>query len=559
MTAMILALSRDYLRRSAWPFVGALCYFIGIPWLITGLMKWQGFQPPAEAFATLPLSFTYLVILLPAALLAVWIGQGGKCFGIAPRLYCLPMETWLLAVCRLLQAAATVIALYLITTAAYNELFGTVWPLMAPLFGLIVLAWWIQAWSWALLDFRIGKLLALLAVILSLGYGIAWHLRLETADGPAIIWREYSLIEVLALTVYAVGAFAVGLHAVARHRHGDAIGLDVWLDRLAGWWKRLFVQRLPRFESAEQAVYWLEWTRRGVAMPALMAFLATAVPVIGAMRVAGGWCSPMHVLEVQLVLGLAMFPQLAFIFGMVLGHRNTNSSATHYDSYSATRPLTDAALSSIFLRSSLRSIASAYAVATACCLPVIGWVCWQQGPAELASLTRKIPLFAELGPWAIPVVYVASFLASWATMGIGATIVLVGRMRWIAWCVGLPIGLLVGWMILINVVLPRPISLIVSAAGAGAFGLVCLLVTLWAFTRAARRGLTTLGAGWISLFAWLALCGAALAIVSLLPLPASPPPAIVRYLALPLLPGLLALVFAPLATAPLALARNRHQ
>lgn len=560
MRPIVLALSRDYLRRILWPSVWVLFYFIGFPWLTGGLMSWQGYRLPVETIAAIPLSFTFVAILLPGAVLVVWIGQGENRFGIAPRLYCLPLETWLLVVCRMLQCAATIFTLYVITTAAYNEMFGTNWPLVAPVAGLVVLGWWVQAWTWAIMDFRLSKFLGLLAVLISLGYGIAWHLRPSESDGVAVVWRELSLVEGLALVGYAIGALALGLHAVERHRHGDAIGFLIWLTRWDGWWKRLFVDRLPRFESAEHAVYWMEWTRRGFVMPAIVAFLATVVPLIGATGLADGMARPIDILEIQLVLGLAMLPQMAFIIGMAVGHRNTNSSAAHYDSYSATRPLTDAALASIFLRSTLRSVVSAYGVATACCLPVLGWVCLQQGPAELASLTRKIPLFAELGLWSIPVLYVAVLLATWAAMGVGATIVLLGRMRLITMCVILPIGVVIVWVIFINLILPKPISLIVAAAGAGVFGLICLSGTAWAFVRAVRRGLTTLGAGWISLFAWLALCGITLAILSFVPSSASPPPpAVARWLALPLLPGLLALVFAPLAAAPLALQWNRHQ
>jgi hypothetical protein len=559
MHAIPLALTRDYLRRSLWPGVFTLAYLAGMPWLGYQLIRWKGFQPPPEALQV-PLPMGVLVVLLLGALSIAWVAQGENRFGVCSRLYVLPIPTWLMVACRMIQCGLTASALYLLVVALNNHVFGTTWPTLGPSLLLAVAAIWIQACTWSLHHFRLWRLLGLATILVSFGYWIGWRFYPEGFYSPRQNWMGPNVGEAIELIAYALVAFAVGWEGVARHRHGDNEGLPAWLARIERFWDTQVLHRERPFASPEEALVWQEWTRRGLAMPLAIGSLLLIVPLIGAINVAFGWARPIGVLEVQLVMAIAGLPQLAFVIGMYLGHRGLNSSQFQLDSYSATRPVTDAVLSAAFLRTAFRCVASSYAVGSAICLATLGWVCWQEGLVALDPIIRKIPLLdSSLGGWAIPLVCGAAILATWTSLGLGSSLVLAGEMPLMGWGFGGLIGALLGWMILVNLLLPPPVADVVGAIGAAVFGLGLIGGTAWSFQQAARRRLIAAHTPWLSLIAWLALCGLTATVLSIGQTTHNPTPQVLRWLWLPLLPGMLALVFTPLALAPLALAWNRHR
>lgn len=559
MRSIATALTRDYVRRSTWPAFFTLLYLIGFPWLAYVLIAWQGVQLPPDVFGS-PLPLGVLVVMLIGALTIVWAGQGENCFGMSPRQYALPVQTWFVVGCRMVQCGLTSAALYVVTIATHNTLFGTTWPLAGPALVLAVAGLWIQAVTWSLLNFRLWKLTGLAAIIVSLGYWTGWRFYPDGFYSPPQTWVGPSFREVIELCAYAVAAFAVGLEGVARDRRGDCEGLPAWLARLERWWEALLVHREQRFRSPEDALVWLEWTRRGAAMPIILGGLLLATPLVGAINVALGWARPIDTLEVQLVIALVGLPQLGLVMGMFLGHRGLSGAKLDFDSFSATRPVTDAVLAAVFLRSAWRAVIVSYAVSAAICLATMGWVCWQEGLVALQPLERKVPLLdSPLGWWSIPLVCGASLLATWTSLGLASSLVLAGRMLLMGWVFGGLCGGLVSWLILVNILLPQPVAAIFNAAGCAVFGLACLGGTAWALKRAVGQRLIAANTAWLSLIGWLALCGVIAVVLSLGPAPPNPPPPFLRWLALPLVPGLLALVLAPLATAPLALAWNRHR
>ncbi len=166
MSSIALALTRDFLRRSVWPIVLALGYLIGLPALFYVLARGQGVPIPEEVFQRLLLSFNIGCFI--GFIVVVWVAQGENRFGIGPRLYVLPIETWLAVACRMLQCGLIVALLSLLTIGAYNLIFGLTWPWLGSALSLAVVAVWLQAAFWSLLDFRLSKLVALLLVIASL-------------------------------------------------------------------------------------------------------------------------------------------------------------------------------------------------------------------------------------------------------------------------------------------------------------------------------------------------------------------------------------------------------
>jgi hypothetical protein len=176
------------------------------------------------------------------------------------------------------------------------------------------------------------------------------------------------------------------------------------------------------------------------------------------------------------------------------------------------------------------------------------WVYWQDG---LSTLPKLQEVFRALGIWAVPIVLGISLLATWASVGLSASLVLAGRSSLLSWVLFVGLGTFLAWVITVNYFIARELQPQAMALSAGVFGFVCLGGTAWAFSRAVRQRLVRRQTAILCGLGWLLLC----AILFIVWRDASPH----AWLASPFFPGLLALPLAPLATAPLALAWNRHR
>jgi hypothetical protein len=555
--SIAISMTRDFARRSAWPALFTLIYLVVLPWLAYGLLRWR-MPLPLEYFSEAPLPFSFLVVASFACLVVIWVAQGENRFGVGPRLYVLPMQTWWIVACRMLQSGLATAALYGITVASYNLIFGTFWPVALPAAALVVLVWWVQAYTWTLLHFRLWRFVAVLAMVGSFGYWISTR-----------TWTQATPADFVVLCGYAAAEFMVSVQGVARHRRGDCEAVTAWLARMQQWLDSRLTRSPPPLASPHHALSWSEWRHGGFALPVIVAGVLVFVPLMGMARVALGWTlaigtplfTALDVLHVELVLALVFQPQIALLCGLVLGHRNQCRGRLEFDSYSATRPVSDRVMSAVLLRTAWRSVLAAYAVSALVCLATAAWVYWQAGAGELHSLARLLPKpLLDLGVWSVLVVCGASLLASWTMLGLSASAILCGRPSFVCWLLGAGAAVVIVWLNVIHFLAPPEMANFLSAAGCAVFGLACLVGTAVAFALARRRDLILSRTCVLSEMGWLMLCvgwGALWAIT------AEPPtvdsPALLRWLALPLLPGLLALVFAPLATVPLALAWNRHR
>ncbi len=245
----------------------------------------------------------------------------------------------------------------------------------------------------------------------------------------------------------------------------------------------------------------------------------------------------------------------------MLGHRNQSASRLEFDSYSATRPVSDRLMSAAVLRTAWLAVVTAYGAGALCCLATTAWVYAQEGRAAFADLPRMLPRdLSPLGGWAAALACGASLLATWTALCLSASTILCGRM---SLAVRLLAGALIGvmaWIIIVKCLVPADIGDFLSAAGCAALAVACLGGTALAFAAAFRRRLISSRSIWIATLAWLLLCMIWAVVWSLTTHPqAVSRPVLLHWLALPLLPGLLSLVLAPLATTPLALAWNRHR
>jgi hypothetical protein len=287
------------------------------------------------AAVAMPLSlfvFLYLVSIFVYAESTL----GGKATGFPPRLFTLPVRTSLLVGWPMLYGTATVALLglwlsWLVLAPSGRTLTGDWWPaLFLPALFLAAYLACSQAICWTLVR---APLLRLVVVILGLPC---------VAMGAMLVWAMYNL-EVtrtqvtVGLVAIIAASYAVAVAGVSRDRRGAGFG---W-----AWLGRLLVRAVPRlpgqerpFASAASAQRWLEVRRHAWVLPlfvgsfVVLLFWAMALPL-----------GPQDVARVvAAIVGVPIL--LAFFVGFGMGKSSFWARDLRLSSFTATRPLTSAAL-----------------------------------------------------------------------------------------------------------------------------------------------------------------------------------------------------------------------
>ena len=207
-------------------------------------------------------------------------------------------------------------------------------PLIWPALLAASLLAWTQALTWTAYPLRGLRVLVT----------VLW---LTSIDAIVMIALELKASEPVMLAILAPHvplAYLAACAAVARARRGDVAD---WRWILAPF-ERAFPRRRAPFRSPAGAQLWFEWRRHGRALPALVAIvlpfeLALLFPF-----------AEVPVIVFEVLLGTLLTPPfLATFIGATVG-RQTNESYG-ITPFTATRPLTDAALVAAKLKMAIRS------------------------------------------------------------------------------------------------------------------------------------------------------------------------------------------------------------
>jgi hypothetical protein len=446
-------------------------------------------------------------------------------------LYTRPVAASTIVVWRLLPLLVLSTLQSVLNTAAINYLFGTDWPLWGPalFLGAVVtvaqaMAWWGEKSAWSVV--------ALGLFALFVGYWYQLHYGGFTR--PTHFWYVVSAADVAVVLALIALAYGLGVNGVARNRRGEppwSLGILAWLERTLDFGPG----RGGPFRSPDDAQLWLEWWRRGWAMPVCVAVIVAAGFI--------GWLIFSRKPE-DLWIGLRDGGAVLFVVGLIGGliQGNVGPRDSNYEmgGFLGTRPLT--------------SVAMARTILKVCAVSVmLAWSIWAVSIATsylVLSLTHAAPqelMPREWGWWYFP----ATLLGPWVVAATVVAIGLTGRSHPFAELAVAIVTTWIGTTLLAKFTLSAAQQALVQQGLIVIAGILCLAVTLWAFVLAKRRGLI----GWPTLYAattiWLALGAASLSSEQLSVLRA---PAFGLFVL-----GILALAVAPAATAPLALAWNRNR
>ena len=572
---LIITVSRsltwEFLVR-IWPGLSILfACFLGVPALVTVVMRAKGLDFPPEGMMSVPMHLAGLATCIFAYAACILGAQAEKGLELPPRLLWLPVSNRFLIGLRSIQAAAMAFGLYAITMILLDRFFGITSPVWGPAVFAAVVTLFIQATILCLADFRFWKL-GIWAVLLA---GVIWWLdsRYDNQgyNGPGTLWNKLKAEELLTMITFGLAMFAVSLHSVGRLRNGDSAGweyLRKWGERIQnafGWLVLAMTSLIPRsfrmpaeFRSPRDTHIWLEWHTKGFALPLIVFILVSGFSIVASVLIALGQLTAVQSLHVLLNISLFSAIFVPLCFGYLLGSLNYTIGHNHDLSmrdFSGTLPLDDRAMAHVLLRNLATSLWVSALVVAVC------WGFWSacaqfsDDPMAVNQLFRQLrfdmPYLARLlGGFFLPGLVVGVLIIAWSLMGLTMSQSMTGR----TWILGVPyISLAVFFLIALPVsaMIPRETTDLIGWILANIFGLALLAGVVGCFGFGLSRHLISRTTAIVCLLVTMAICGLTTAYI----LQAEEK----AVNALLFFYGLCALPAAPFATAPVALHFNRHR
>lgn len=475
-----------------------------------------------------------------------------KRLGFPAHLYVKPTRTWVLVGWQMLLPAVTIVLLYLVSVGCARILLGITWPLLGPMLLLTVAVACTQAIFWSMVGFQILRFGICLLVLTALNM---WQFtRYGPLQGYANIsrltgmWTELTSGELLTMVSCLGAAYVAAVIGVSRDRRGDCVG---W----PGLWKSfgrasdLLRRKQRSFNCPAAAQFWREWHEKDWLLPVVSAICVGGVILLDASGIFNTQ-DTIRAFVGLFYIGLAV----PFFAGLVFGQCGRKSKI---DVFKATLPVNNARLSAMILRPGAASLLAAFAIYIAAAALMIGWF-FMVGEGE--TVTQEwhnivIVIHRVFGDRNALLLAAVGVVIAWGLVGFGASITFAGRPWlvlgfWLVVCSVWPALMALRTLYLLNLI---PFDIVSALFGAlpWTIGTLCLLGTAWAFFAARRRHLIASITPCLGLGLWLILCIS----VGYMWLTRSDPELSSIILAM----GLLALPVAPLATAPLALAWNRHR
>ena len=453
--------------------------------------------------------------------------------GQPSRLFALPISTASLVTWQMLPAMALMALESLVSTALLNELFDVGWPLWGPaLFAAVGVAA-MQAVLWS--TEKSGWIVLALTIV-----GLVLGLWFKSRFGPLFsqpthLWLEVTPLEVLTLLMFAGLSYYVAVVGVARRRCGDplpSLGIIAWVERVFDPPPDVG----PPFVAPLQAQYWMEWRKKGWALPVIVVFgmfIGLSIWVIFIRQLP-------HLFE-GFVAGGARVTMMGFI-GMFLGNVGSNDTTFEMGHFFATRPLTNTQISRTILKVLARSVLLAWTIWAVPFAILYATLSWNHAHPQTND-----KFLTDWGWRYFPV----TLLGCWTITTVLASLAMTGRSTLLAKTFFGVVAFLIGEMLFSKFVLPVDARLSFDRGVFVTIGVLLGLGTVWLFVAARRRGLIGTSTVSVAACVWTLLVGLIVLDWSLHP--ARP------WLAGVLAVSVAALVVSPLAAAPLAMAWNRNR
>ena len=366
------------------------------------------------------------------------------------------------------------------------------------------------------------------------------------------MWTSVTLGELLTMTLLGVGAYITAIVGVSLDRCGDSPELT----RIKAWFEKdVLIGRLRKdsgFSSPAAAQMWFEMRSKGHLIPIANAFIQLII-------VAAFLCGRPDGLLI--VASLFVPVGCPYFVGLLAGSCSSPHEPGQMDSFRAIRPMSAQVLAHVMLKNGGVSILLTWSGWLASLLLFFACIHIKGHSGELFGVLASY--YERIGLGRLVFIFFFVAILSWTTMAIAASKAMAGS-HWIQW---LPrLGILAVSLLLIYchahaMIAPDQYALLIKTF-CWTVGLYCVLRTILAFTKAQKKRLISRRMIGFAVIGWILFClasayGLQQMFDSGLGDDRLPREFIPVYSVVFLFTGLLMLPFAPLATAPLALAKSR--
>jgi len=358
----------EMIRRGRWQIPGWFLFGNAFPFLL-----YAAFSHFQADFAD-P-SFVILhVILLQLTMLIFGLGIVAA-QGSLSRLFLLPVSTARIVVWHLLPGGLLLSLEVAASLSMQNAWFGLRQPVFGP--ALFAASAWASAQMLVGLSHRVLRSILLTSIPLVLSF--CWFAARygQWFQQPSYYWYEVTMVEMCTAMLSCAICCFLTVKAVARDRCGERLqALPLWkavehsLERIAD---RLFRSN-SEFRSATDAQLWFEWRSKGIALPAIVAFVAFMNAVVVPIRllITGNWAESLQDFEEFAIGAGLLLPLVAGLAGLLLGTTysgpqsrdhaatirdlNTQEPFDQMSSFLASRPITSAQYAAVILQTAARAV-----------------------------------------------------------------------------------------------------------------------------------------------------------------------------------------------------------
>jgi hypothetical protein len=525
MKSIPFAITWELLWKNPWNLIAGFLCANSLPALLFSALQKAGvdFQDTSMIMIHSTLLLTNICIFA----VSLFSVQGSP-----SRLYGYPIKTSTLVACHLIPTMVLTGLEMLLSTVLLNQFFDARWPLWsAALFAAAALpliqatVWFTEKSAW--LPWAIG----LVSGVLGVWYHYRFSHRLFNADYNVIASAP---LEGSLLVLTAVVSFVVGGIAMARNRCGERLkplGISAWICRRID-----FVPReRPPFRSAAQAQLWAEWRVKGWAMPVSVVFGLMIGLTIWVMFVRNP-----EELVIGFMSGGGLLSAVAVVWAIIIGNVGPMDKNLEMGHFLASRPMTSKDMARTILTMTAQSTLLSWTI----------WVGTFLVAAGILFATGKAPHpFFPMGFswWYFPL----TLVSCWTVVSVLASIGLTGRSTLCAQLFLILFACYFGGICVSVLFLSEESEQWLVAGAMALCSVVFLPGTAFLYVAAWKRNFIEIPTMVGSFCIWMMLAAGTVTYWLAHPTPNVP------VLSCVLLVSIEALVVAPLAATPLALAWNR--
>jgi len=351
------------------------------------------------------------------------------------RRYTLPASSFLLVAVPMACAMLTTFVQYALVAMILNAAFDAGWGILGPGLLAALMVAWCQAVQWSTSNtLGLPFLVCLSSFVASVFVTVRWTPRSGLKISEFL--PTVSLWQMLGFGLATLVCVGVGTVGFASLRCGSGIDGRRISDALSERFDFRRAARTTPFSSPTSAQFWLEWTRRGYVLPAVIASIGIAAIVLV-------WSLPATLFDATHIAGQAssILVVPVWLIGFFWGHRSPNFE---FGAFNGSRPLSDRQIANAILKSATLGLILSAAIWFACMALVVLIV---GGREEISGLCRQLEQQEVVAGLAFISI---GLTAIWSFVGFVTSLSLAGRkvvlyafaMAFGAWMTGalLPLG-----------------------------------------------------------------------------------------------------------------------